>query len=321
MTRSNRHVLIGSAPAIQRVRALIERIAPTPLPVLIHGETGTGKEIVAASIHAASTRSGPLVALNASAIPESMFESTLFGHVRGAFTGATGSAAGYLAEAHRGTLFLDEISSMALPAQAKLLRAIETRSFRPVGASEDRRSDFRVVAATNEDLDGLVETGRFRRDLLERLRGVRLHVPPLRARREDIPALTAHFLAGVAPGSTGTATIDPAAMELLIAHDWPGNVRELRRAVECAAAMADGGCIGVADVAPQLSTPLSAGGVFSVQGHERHHLLTILRLNGGDVDAAASTLGVHRATIYRWIKRLELDGVVRPAEGRSALLA
>jgi DNA-binding NtrC family response regulator len=319
VSASPQHELIGQSPPIQALRALIGRVAVTDLPVLIDGETGTGKEVVAAAIHRASGRPGALVPINVCAIAETMFEPTLFGHVRGAFTGATGASAGYLAESHRGTLFLDEISSMTPGGQAKLLRAIETRAFRPVGAQSDRHSDFRVVAATNEDLDALASTGRFRRDLLQRLRGIRLQLPPLRARREDIVLLVEHFLRGTAVLGGVRASIDAEAMRQLIAHEWPGNVRELRQVVECAVALAGDGRIGLTEVEPLLVGRPPGTGAWRRQDFERHGLLRAMEANRGDIDAVALSLGVHRATVYRRLKRLQVDepwpalGAVRSA--------
>lgn len=319
MSASSQHELIGRSPPIQALRALIGRVAATDLPVLIDGETGTGKEVVAAAIHRASGRPGALVAINVCAISESMFEATLFGHVRGAFTGATGAAAGYLAESHRGTLFLDEIGSMALSAQSKLLRAIETRAFRPVGAQSDRHSEFRVVAATNEDLDALASSGRFRRDLLQRLRGIRLQLPPLRARREDIRLLVEHFLQKTAALGGVAASIDADAMRHLTAHEWPGNVRELRQVVECAVALAADGRVGPMEVGPLLVGGATGPIEWRRQDFERHGLLRAMEANRGDIDAVALSLGVHRATVYRRLKRLQIDelwpalGALRPA--------
>ena len=188
-------LLIGDSLPMRQLRALIARVATSTLSVLIEGETGSGKELVARALHEMSGRSGALVALNVCAVPDSMFEATMFGHVKGAFTGALRDSAGYLTEAHRGTLFLDEVSGLSLTNQVKLLRAIETKEFRPVGARSDQRSDFRLIAASNEDMVHLVEGGQFRRDLAHRLGGIKLTVPPLRDRLEDVPILAAHFAA------------------------------------------------------------------------------------------------------------------------------
>lgn len=235
--------LIGSSPPIRELRRLILRIAPQSTSVVIHGSTGSGKELVAQALHAASGRKGRYVAFNVCAIPDTMFESTLFGHVRGAFTGAVSDNDGYLVEADRGTIFLDEISGLPLFNQMKLLRAVETREFRPVGARQDRRSEFRVVAASNDDLPGLAHAGQFRQDLLFRLRGIPIEVPLLADRLEDVPALALHFAREAArPGEP--VEIKPTAIRELQAYDWPGNVRELRQVIECAIALAGSSRLG-----------------------------------------------------------------------------
>ncbi|HJR63809.1 MAG TPA: sigma 54-interacting transcriptional regulator, partial [Gemmatimonadaceae bacterium] len=226
-----------------RVRELVRQIAPTELSVLIEGPTGAGKELVAQAMHAASRRSGRLVAFNVCAIAETMFEDALFGHVRGAFTGATSDAAGYLVEADKGTVFLDEISGLAMGMQAKLLRVLETREFRPVGARLDRRSDFRVVAATNEPLATLLAERRIRADLAYRLGGVVIQVPSLRERPEDVPVLACRFMER-ARASCGIAVrLSGEALHALQQYDWPGNVRELKNVVERAAVLAEGAVV------------------------------------------------------------------------------
>lgn len=202
-------LLIGESLPMRRLRAHIASVARTDLPVLIHGETGTGKELVAQALHLASSRTGAFVAFNVCAIPEALFESALFGHVRGAFTGATGDSVGYLAEAHHGTVFLDEIGSLSLSLQAKLLRAIETRSFRPVGARQDRSSSFRVAAATNVSVEALVGGDSFRSDLVHRLCGDLIAVPPLREHADDIPCLVEHFVTQATPDGCEPVAVSP----------------------------------------------------------------------------------------------------------------
>jgi DNA-binding NtrC family response regulator len=270
--------------------------------VLIYGETGSGKELVAQAIHAVSRRDGEIVALNVCALADSMFEAALFGHVRGAFTGAVGDSLGFLAEANGGTLFLDEISGLPAVAQAKLLRAVETKQFRPIGARMDRRSDFRVIAASNENLQQLASAGRFRADLLQRLSGVCVRVPPLRARVEDLPALIAHFATACSKG-TPASRFSAAAVERLQAHPWPGNVRELRHVVECALALSDTEVVSVREVECLLG-----GGDAAVASHreayEDRALLLALEEANWDVGEAARRLGIHRATIYRRLKRM-----------------
>jgi DNA-binding NtrC family response regulator len=297
--------IVGETLAVRRLRELALRVAPSRVPVLIQGPTGSGKELVAQALHTASRRSGPFVAFNVCAIAESMFEDTLFGHVRGAFTGAVGEARGYLAEAHHGTLFLDEISGLTLASQAKLLRAIETREFRPVGARADRTSDFRVVAATNEDLDTLVDAGRFRPDLLYRLRGVSIEVPPLRDRSADIPLLADHFAQQMAPVGK-RIEIRPEALAMLEGHGWPGNVRELRQAIECAVALGDGKVLGRDEVAAALQQVHSHRLNIGPDELARAWLREVLEGHEWNTARAAAELGIHRATLYRRMQRLGL---------------
>jgi DNA-binding NtrC family response regulator len=297
--------LVGVSVAMRQLRALIARVAGTTLPVLIQGETGSGKELVARALHGASGRSGPLTALNICAVPEPMFEATLFGHVRGAFTGAVASSAGYLSEANHGTLFLDEISGLPLQAQAKLLRAVELKEFRPVGAGVDRRSDFRLVAATNEDLQEAARTGSFRLDLLQRLSGIRIVIPPLRSRREDIAPLAEHFLRGHRCDANRALTqLEPAALAVLEAYEWPGNIRQLRLVLECACALVDSS-IGRGDILPLLSGPTTA--IAPISQPQQRRLIEALMRAEWDVDRAAAELGVHRATVYRRLKRLGIS--------------
>jgi len=305
---AERHVaelLIGDSAAMQHLRRVILKIAPTGLPVLIQGPTGAGKELVAQAVHAASGREGALISFNVCAIAESMFEDTLFGHVRGAFTGAVRDSSGYLAEADGGTIFFDEISGLPISLQAKLLRVLETQQFRPVGACRDRRSDFRSVAATNEDLHELTRAGHFRRDLLHRLAGMIVEVPALRDRREDIPSLVRHFTTRSPLGQERATTFAGPALDLFEQHDWPGNVRELRSAVERACALAEGPVIGARDVAAALRT----GGVMTpVNADEaltaRRQLLHALEHCAWDTKAVALQLGVNRVTVYRRMQRL-----------------
>ena len=304
MTLDPTKILIGESAAMHELRSVIVRVAPSMLPVLVQGETGVGKELVAQAIHRASGRSGALVPVNVCAISDSMFEDALFGHVRGAFTGAVQSTAGYLTEAHVGTLFLDEISGLSLASQAKLLRALETRRFRPVGAAVDRQSDFRLVAASNEDLGVLAAEGRFRTDLLHRLGGIRLQVPPLRDRLGDVPLLVEAFASALGHPST-TVRIEPEAMAALQQHWWPGNVRELRHVVEAALVMNALGCVKVGDV---LALTRATPPVRRARRQRQHEvLLDILKQVEWDIDRAARRLGVHRATVYRRLKQLGVD--------------
>jgi DNA-binding NtrC family response regulator len=296
---SNGHSLIGDSEPMRRLRSLIAIAAPSRLSVLIEGETGSGKELVAAAIHAQSRRTGRFVAFNVCAIGDAMFEDALFGHVRGAFTGAIGDASGLLREADGGTAFFDEVSGLAPALQAKLLRAIETREFRPVGAARDVRSDFRVVAATNESLERLVARGGFRPDLAHRLGAVRIRVPSLSERREDIPALVRHFLN--AAGRSEVAA-SPGALKMLQSWRWTGNVRELRHLVEWAGVVADGH-LDEGTLETAIALRGEPGRVEPVAFGEAEALFEALRRHGGDKELAARDLGIHLATLYRRLKR------------------
>jgi DNA-binding NtrC family response regulator len=243
-------------------------------------------------LHVESRRSGNFVAFNVCAVSDSMFEDALFGHVRGAFTGASADHAGYLAEANGGTLFLDEISGAGLASQAKLLRAIETGTFSPVGAARDRISDFRAIAATNEPLQALVSEGRFHQDLLHRLAGVVLHAPPLDARPEDLLALSNHFLAAFRPSATPSLT--SSAINCLQEHAWPGNVRELKHTIERAAVFARSGHIDREDIEQAIGVPDDPPLRSVAEDTARDALLRVLRESGWDTAIAAHRLGVHR---------------------------
>lgn len=240
------HFLVGSSAPMQQLRALILRASQSRLPVLIQGATGVGKELVATALHLSSSRTGLFIAFNVCAIAESIFEDTLFGHVRGAFTGALRDSAGYMAEANGGTLFLDEINGLPLASQAKLLRAVETGVFRPVGAQRDRSSDFRLIAATNGDLGAAATAGVFRQDLLYRLSGLAIHVPSLAERLEDIPELVQHFL-GTQSEYPGLS-LPTEAIRCLQRHSWPGNVRELKHVVDRLAVICGSGRVAASDV-------------------------------------------------------------------------
>lgn len=293
--------IIGDSPAVLGLRALIAVAAPSHLPVLIQGPTGAGKELVAAALHALSKRTGRFVAFNVCAIGDSMFEDALFGHVRGAFTGAISDSLGLLREGDKGTVFFDEISGLHASLQAKLLRAVETQEFRPVGASRDARSAFRFVAATNVPLERLVAAGAFRSDLAHRIGAIVIHVPPLVHRLEDIAALANHFLAA---SGCGRAVIDEAAVRMLQRHTWPGNIRELKQVVEWACLLGDG----------QLSARVIEVALSQrMQGEPRMddarayvELRGLLDIHGWDTQSAARALGVHRATLYRRMKRQRL---------------
>jgi DNA-binding NtrC family response regulator len=292
-------ILVGVSAAMRSVRRDIMRFGATRLPVLVQGPTGTGKELVARALHMVSRRPGALVAFNVCALNDGMFEDALFGHVKGAFTGAARDAPGYLAEANGGSLFLDEISGLRLESQPKLLRALETGTFRPVGAHRDRVSDFRIVSASNEDLQARVREDRFREDLLHRLGGFTVHLAPLAQRPEDIPPLAAHFARQL--GSPFTE-IEPAAIDYLMGRPWSGNVRELRYTVERALVFAAGATVTVADVR-RASIGTLATSSPTVEAIQKDVLLAALHRSNWDPSRVATELGVHRATVYRWMRR------------------
>jgi two-component system response regulator PilR (NtrC family) len=301
---------IGESAAMQRVLATITKVADSNASVLIQGESGTGKELVARALHAHSKRAdGPFVAVNCSAIPDTLVESELFGHEKGSFTGAIDRRIGRFEQADGGTLFLDELGTLNAAAQAKLLRVLETRTFERVGGKESIQVDLRVVAATNQDLDRDTSEGKFREDLLYRIRVVSLVLPPLRDRREDIPALVAHYLALAVRDHDGRGRrLSPAALEALIAHRWKGNVRELRHVIESLVLLADGETIEVADLPPQIVSALPGSGrdgglAIPEEGfrleeylarHERDLLRGALQKAAGVKTQAARLLGVNK---------------------------
>ncbi|HEY7878409.1 MAG TPA: sigma-54 dependent transcriptional regulator, partial [Gemmatimonadaceae bacterium] len=300
--------LLGESDAMQRLRAMIRKVAPTNLPVLIQGPTGAGKELVAHALHELSGRRGVLVACNICALPDALFEDALFGHVRGAFSGATDQSAGLMLEADGGTLFLDEIGGLSIAMQAKLLRAIELKQFRPIGGPTERWSDFRVVAATHENLREGVAAGRFRLDLLQRIAAVPLHVPGLDGRVSDIPLLARHFAAQATPADAAPLEISDAALRYLKEQQWPGNVRQLQHVIACAVILTDHPILSRDDLASVMEaldggeTPAGPNAV------ERMQLIAVLDHHGWKKAVVAADLGVHRVTLSRWIKRLGISG-------------
>jgi len=304
--RIDNHI-IGESSAIRQLRERIAKLAPSRVPVLIQGPTGAGKELVAESLHQLSGRPGTLVSVNVCAIAESMFEDAFFGHVRGAFSGAMRDSAGFLGEAHRGSLFLDEVGGLARSSQPKLLRAIEDGRYRSVGGRTDSCSDFRLIAAANEDLAALAEAGHFRFDLLQRLSASVIRVPPLDERPEDIPMLARAFLSR-SPGATATHFSDDALCHLQ-KRSWRGNVRELKNLVECVLAVVPDGTIGTHDIESIVPRP-DQPAVATTALVGRHELLALLGNSGWDVQKVASLLGVHRVTVWRWMRRF---AITRPA--------
>jgi two-component system nitrogen regulation response regulator NtrX len=314
--------IVGTSRAIAQVVALIEKVAPTEARVLVTGENGTGKELVARAIHALSRRArGPFVEVNCAAIPAALIESELFGHVRGSFTGAVADRAGKFELADSGTLFLDEVGDMSLSAQAKVLRVLEEGVITRVGASATVAVDVRVVAATNKDLPAEIAAGRFRDDLYYRLNVVPIEVPPLRARRGDIPQLVEHFAALLARrGGLEPRGFEPEAVRRLEAREWPGNIRELRNAVERLLLLAPGPVITAADV-DRLIGPAGGGGEGDLAGApwlraatfeefkdvaERTYLLAKLREHDWNVSETARTLHMPRSNLYKKIERYRL---------------
>ncbi|HEU4412557.1 MAG TPA: sigma-54 dependent transcriptional regulator [Polyangiaceae bacterium] len=309
--------LIASSPAMAPAMHLLERVGPSSANVLVTGEHGTGKEVVARWLHALSPRSNkPFVAVNAGALSEGVFESELFGHVKGAFTDAKGDRIGCFELADEGTLFLDEIGTMPASQQAKLLRVLQTGEFHPVGSSKLRRVDVRVVAATNVTIAEEVAAGRFRADLLYRLNTVEIRLPPLRERPGDLPPLAAHFLSRhAARYGKALAGFTPDADEALLRHAWPGNVRELEHAIERAVLLAAGERItaddlglrrgggGAAAAGDGAGEPLDE---MTLEGAERHLIKRALERHGGRVVDAAKSLGVSRSALYRRLQALGL---------------
>ncbi|HVJ71248.1 MAG TPA: sigma-54 dependent transcriptional regulator [Sphingomicrobium sp.] len=304
--------LLGNSEAMQRVCTLIDRAAPTDANVLILGENGTGKEIVAREIHRKSRRSGqPMLSIDLGATSESLFESELFGHTKGAFTGASADRMGRLKAADQSTLFLDEIGNLPLHLQPKLLTALEQRQVVPVGSNRPVTIDVRVVAATNLTADRLTDETRFRQDLLFRLNTIEIHLPPLRARRDDIPLLLEHYLRLYERKYDRPERLVPAdVMDPLVKHDWPGNVRALRHAAERAVIMADGTAYRLDDFPlPQRheGAALSlASGSLNLDQLERQMIERALRMHHFNISLAASELGLSRGALYR---RMEKHGL------------
>ncbi len=302
-------LLIAEASVMQPVRQMIERVGPSDANVLITGENGTGKEVVARHLHALSERAAkPLINVNAGALSEGVFESELFGHVRGAFTDARSDRVGRFELADTGTLFLDEIATVPLNLQPKLLRVLETGEFEPVGASKTRRVNVRVLSATNANLGEEVAAGRFRQDLLFRLNTVEIHLPPLRERREDIPQLAAHFLRGHAARYRKQLDgFEQPALEALVNRSWPGNIRELQHSIERAALMAQGQLVSVADLGLQSAIE-SARRLDEMSLEEVESLLIrkALARFEGNVNQAAAALGLSRSALYRRINKYGL---------------
>ena len=301
--------LIASSAEMVQVLDLVERVAPTDATVLIRGESGTGKELIAKALHHASQRAeGRFVAINCGALPEPLLESEIFGHVKGAFTGAGANKKGLFEEAHGGTLFLDEIGEMTPGLQVKLLRALQSGEVRPVGSTQFITVDARVVAATNRDLEPMIREGSFREDLFYRLNVIPIVLPPLRERREDIPLLAEHFLARFAQRQGRVLRLSAGATERLLRYAWPGNVRELENAMERLAILARDETIEPADLPAHVGAGLALGAAPGLAAEqtlaeaERAHIIQILERYGWNHSRAAEALGIGRTTLWRKLK-------------------
>jgi two-component system response regulator AtoC len=315
--------LLGSSPAMQKMVALVARVADTETTVLVTGESGTGKELVAKALHARSVRSEhPFVAINCAAMPESLLESELFGHTKGAFTDARAARPGLFAKARGGTLFLDEIGEMPAGMQAKLLRALQERTVRPVGGDEEQPFDARIIAATNRDLETEVEEKRFREDLFYRINVVRVHVPPLRSRGGDVLALAQHFIERYATQSRRAVVgMSSVVADKLLAYPWPGNVRELQNCIERAVALAQFEQLGIDDLPDKIKDYKTSriavesndpAELLPMDEVERRYIQKVLEAVGGNKTLAAQVLGFDRRTLYRKLDRIRDGGRDRP---------
>jgi two-component system response regulator GlrR len=304
--------IVAKSEKMQKVLEAVAQIANVDSTVYIHGESGTGKELIAKAIHLASERkSKPYVAINCAAIPETLLESKLFGHEKGAFTGAVRTTKGLFAQAHEGTIFLDEIGDMSLTLQAKVLRVLQERQFYPVGSEKLTEVDVRVIVATNKDLEDQVKQGLFREDLFYRIHVIPIHLPPLRERREDIPSLVDHFLNKFSQQMKKEVKgLSPSALQRLMLHDWPGNVRELENTIEYAIAMAQREIITEEHILQTKGTlpdeplkPLKE----ARDEYEKSYLVHLLEICRGNVSQAAKMAGKYRADFYDLLKKHNLN--------------
>jgi two-component system response regulator HydG len=310
--------IIAPSKEMQKVLELVMRVAPADATVLIQGESGTGKELIAKAIHHASARAnGPFVAVNCGALPEPLLESEIFGHVKGAFTGATVNKKGLFEEAHHGTFFLDEIGEMPLALQVKLLRALQDGEVRPVGSNQPVIVDSRVLAATNRDLTQLMQQGKLREDLFYRLNVIPVVLAPLRERREDIPVLAEHFLGHFGQKQGRLFRLSAEAVERLLRYPWPGNVRELENAMERTAILTGKETIGPDDLPPHIATgtPLGPAPVLpreqTLDEVEKTHILQTLERCGWNHSRAAEVLGIGRTSLWRKLKEYQIEERLR----------
>ncbi|MEW5852586.1 MAG: sigma 54-interacting transcriptional regulator [Myxococcota bacterium] len=316
------HGMWTQDPGMKRVLRLVERVAGEDVTVLVRGETGTGKELVARAIHDLSARkNGPFRALNCAALPASLLESELFGHARGAFTGAVKDTPGHLQMAHRGTLFLDEVAELPLELQAKLLRVLETRTVLPVGGRDAIPVDVRIVSATHRALRKEVEAGRFRADLMYRLRVIPIFLPALRERPVDVALLSERFVEELnGRGRRRIEQISPAAMRILESYPWPGNIRELRNALTYAFTMGDGPVLLPGDLPPELEgvepqMPVATAPATPAPDDETRRLLAALERAGGNRQRAARILGISRVTLWRRMRAAGLEAEAEASNG------
>ena len=299
--------IVFRSSAMRQVLDIVARVAPTDATVLIHGESGTGKELIARAIHRGSRRARrPFVALNCGALPETLLESELFGHVKGAFTGASVNKKGLFEEADGGTVFLDEIGEMTPGLQVKLLRTLQDGEVRAVGSTQPITVDTRVVAATNQNLDVLMRQGRFREDLFYRLNVIAFAIPPLRERREDIPLLVEHFLDRFNRKQGRALRLEDDALQLLLGHPWPGNVRELEHALERMVILGEGDTITIDDLPSRIANGGEAEGAAPSRGSladtEKAHIREMLERHGWNYSRTADALGISRTTLWRKLK-------------------
>jgi DNA-binding NtrC family response regulator len=305
--------IIGVSERMQRVYKVIQKVSQHEYPVLILGESGTGKELVAKSVHYSGSRKDrAFVPVDCSSLVPTLIESELFGYVKGAFTGALHGKQGLLEAANGGTLFLDEIGEMPVDLQVKLLRVLQEREVKPVGSTERRRIDVRIMAASNRDLEAGIKNGSFRQDLYFRLNVVQIKLPALRERKSDIPLLVTSFLDKFSDPQGPARTISEDAMRRLIAYDWPGNVRELENAIERAVALGSGPVLHVGDLPPSLQYPTSErvpekDELLPLEDLERRAILRTLRQTTGDKLAAARILGIGKTTLYRKLKQYHME--------------
>jgi two-component system response regulator GlrR len=310
------HNIVGKSEKMKRIFEQIGQIARTDFTVSIYGESGTGKELVAKAIHCSSLRAKkPFVAINCGALPETLLESELFGHVKGAFTDAHQSKKGLFSQADKGTIFLDDISEAPPALQIKLLRVLQEQEFRAIGSDRTQKVDVRVIAATNKDLPREVQEGRFREDLFYRIHVIPVHLPPLRERKEDIPLLADYFLKKYSQGlSKKIEGISPEAMHKMMLYDWPGNIRELENKIEYAVAMCSKTIISPEDIFPASAS--EEGKIKALQEakgeFEKGYLVHLLRINKGHISKTAKMAKRHRSDIYHLVKKFK----IKPADYR-----